>query len=50
MVQMIDGLVALRRLQLQNKKALPYREFANGMRGLVGAVFGCPTSEDADRP
>ena len=50
MVQTIDGLIALRRLQLQNKKALPYREFANGMRGLVGAVFGCPTSEDADRP
>lgn len=50
MVQTIDGLVALRRLQIQNKKALPYREFANGMRGLVGAVLGYSSPEDADRP
>ena len=40
MVQTMDGLIALRRLQLQQKKALPYREFANGMRALVGAVLG----------
>ncbi len=40
MVQTIDGLIALRRLQVQQKKALPYREFANGMRGLVGTVLG----------
>ena len=38
MVQTKDGLIALRRLQVQQKKALPYREFANGMRDLVGAV------------
>jgi methionyl-tRNA formyltransferase len=40
MVQTIDGLLALRRLQVQHKKALPYREFANGTRDLVGAVLG----------
>jgi len=43
MVQTIDGLVALRRLQVQHKKALPYREFANGMRDLVGTVLGGPS-------
>ncbi len=40
MVQTIDGLIALRRLQVQQKKALPYREFANGMRNLAGTVLG----------
>jgi methionyl-tRNA formyltransferase len=40
MVQTKDGLVALRRLQIQHKKALPYREFANGIQGLAGAVLG----------
>jgi methionyl-tRNA formyltransferase len=40
MVQTNDGLLALRRLQVQHKKALPYREFANGMRDLAGAVLG----------
>jgi len=39
MVQTRDGLLALRRLQIQQKKALHYREFANGMRNLVGAVL-----------
>jgi methionyl-tRNA formyltransferase len=43
MVQTMDGLIALRRLQVQHKKALPYREFANGMRDLVGAVLGGPS-------
>jgi methionyl-tRNA formyltransferase len=42
MVQTIDGLIALRRLQVQHKKVLPYREFANGMRGLAGVVLGGP--------
>jgi methionyl-tRNA formyltransferase len=40
MVQTIDGLIALRRLQIQHKKALPYREFANGMRDLAGTILG----------
>jgi methionyl-tRNA formyltransferase len=40
MVQTVDGLIALRRLQVQHKKALPYREFANGMRDLAGAPLG----------
>jgi methionyl-tRNA formyltransferase len=40
MVQTVDGLLALRRLQVQHKKALPYREFANGMRDLAGAALG----------
>lgn len=43
MVQTVDGLIALRRLQVQHKKALPYREFANGMRDLVGVVLGGPS-------
>ena len=43
MVQTIDGLIALRRLQVQQKKALPYREFANGMRDLAGTVLGGPS-------
>lgn len=40
MVQGFDGLVALRRLQLQHKKALGWREFANGVRDLAGARLG----------
>jgi methionyl-tRNA formyltransferase len=39
-VQGRDGLVALRRLQLQQKKALAWREFANGMRDLAGERLG----------
>lgn len=61
MVQTVDGLIALRRLQIQHKKALPYREFANGIRDLAGTVLGLPSSgtgrglgysspEEADRP
>ena len=55
MVQTIDGLIALRRLQVQHKKALPYREFANGMRDLAGTilgdapVLGGPSIKEADR-
>lgn len=47
MVQTGDGLLALRRLQLQNKKALPYREFANGLRDVSGAVLGIPAGQEA---
>jgi methionyl-tRNA formyltransferase len=56
MVQTKDGLIALKRLRLQNKKALPYKEFANGIRDLAGAVLsglserGRPLPEEADRP
>ena len=50
MVQTRDGLVALRRLQIQNKKSLPYREFANGIRDLAGAVLGRPSPEKKERP
>lgn len=56
MVQTKDGLVALRRLRLQNKKALAYKEFANGVKNLVGSVlispraFGPRSPEEADRP
>ncbi len=39
MVQTGNGLLALRRLQLQTKKPLPFREFANGVRDIVGARF-----------
>lgn len=47
MVQSGDGLLALRRLQLQNKKALPYREFANGLRDVSGAVLGIPAGQES---
>jgi methionyl-tRNA formyltransferase len=40
MVQTGNGLLALRRLQLQTKKPLPFREFSNGVRDIVGARFG----------
>ena len=40
MVQGHDGFVALRRLQLQQKKALGWREFANGIRDLAGERLG----------
>lgn len=50
MVKTVDGELALRRLQIQNKKALPYRDFANGIRDLAGAVLGLPSPEEADRP
>jgi methionyl-tRNA formyltransferase len=38
-----EGCLALRRLQFAAKKALAYKEFANGLRGLAGMRF-------ADRP
>ncbi len=44
-VQGKDGLVALRRLQLQHKKALGWREFANGVRELSGVVLGATTGQ-----
>lgn len=56
MVQTKDGLIALRRLRLQNKKALSYKEFANGVQNLVGSVLvsqsprGPRSPEEADRP
>jgi methionyl-tRNA formyltransferase len=50
MVQTNDGLIALRRLQVQHKKALPYREFANGMRDLAGTVLGGPPIAEASLP
>ncbi len=40
MVQTGKGLLALRRLQLQAKKALSHGDFANGTRGLAGSVLG----------
>ena len=43
-VQGTDGLVALRRLQLQHKKALGWKEFANGVRDLPGARLGAISS------
>lgn len=47
MVQTGEGLLALRRLQLQHKKALPFREFANGIRDLAGAELGTKAEEEA---
>lgn len=40
MVQTGRGLLALRRLQLRARKALPFREFANGVRDLLGSRLG----------
>lgn len=34
-----DGCLALRKLQFAAKKALAYKEFANGLRGLAGMRF-----------
>jgi methionyl-tRNA formyltransferase len=50
MVQTKDGLLALRRLQVQQKKALHYREFANGMRNLVGAVLSSAPAATGEAP
>jgi methionyl-tRNA formyltransferase len=55
MVKTKDGLIALKRLRLQNKKALPFKEFANGIRDIAGDVLGGssargrPLPEEADR-
>ncbi len=40
MVQTVDGMIALKRLQLPTKKALPFKEFANGLHGLAGTRLG----------
>lgn len=45
MVQTGEGLLALRRLQLQTKKALPWRDFANGVRDLAGITLGSPVGD-----
>ena len=34
-----EGCLALRKLQFAAKKALAYKEFANGLRGLAGMRF-----------
>lgn len=36
MVQTGDGLLALRTLQFSTRKALPYKDFANGIKNLAG--------------
>lgn len=46
MVQTNDGLLAVRRLRFSTRKALSWKEFANGVRGLAGARLGGPP-EDA---
>jgi len=49
MVQTRDGLLALRRLQIQSKKALPYKDFANGLRDAFGAVLGSPAGQESGK-
>ncbi len=49
MVQTNDGLLGLLRLQLQTKKALPFREFANGVRELAGAMLGNPAAQESGK-
>ncbi|MBN2875137.1 MAG: methionyl-tRNA formyltransferase [Spirochaetales bacterium] len=39
MVQTGEGLLGLSRLQLRGRKAMDFRDFANGARGLVGSRF-----------
>lgn len=48
-VQTIDGLLGLRRLQLQAKKALSWREFANGVRDLAGTALGRPAPQESGK-
>jgi methionyl-tRNA formyltransferase len=40
LVQTGDGLLAVRSLQLQAKKALGFASFMNGVRGFTGSVLG----------
>ena len=40
LVQTGKGLLAVTELQLQSKKAMDYRSFANGVRDFVGALLG----------
>lgn len=40
MVQTGHGLMAILRLQLQGRKAMGFKDFANGARGLVGTRLG----------
>lgn len=40
LVQTGSGLLALRSLQLQGKKRLPWKAFMNGVRGIEGATLG----------
>jgi len=42
MVQTGEGSIALRKLQFSSRKALSYRDFANGFRDLAGLRFGMP--------
>ena len=40
LVQTGDGVLALRRLQLQSKKALDYKSFLNGSKDFIASVLG----------
>lgn len=46
MVQTGRGALALLRLQLEGKKALPFKDFANGNRGLEGSILGAAPAAD----
>lgn len=43
MVQTGEGIIALRKLQFSTRKALSYRDFANGFRDLTGLRLGIVT-------
>ena len=45
LVQTGNGLLALRRLQYETKKALDWRSFLNGARDLIGSRLGAAASE-----
>ncbi|MDR3199932.1 MAG: methionyl-tRNA formyltransferase, partial [Spirochaetales bacterium] len=40
LVQTGDGLLAIRGLQLQAKKAMNFTSFMNGVRGFTGSILG----------
>ena len=40
LVETGNGLLALRRLQLQSRKPLDWKSFLNGVQDFVGAVLG----------
>ena len=41
-----DGVMALKKLQFAGRKALSYKDFANGVRNLAGAALGGPDEND----
>ncbi|WP_319561505.1 methionyl-tRNA formyltransferase [Marispirochaeta sp.] len=45
LIQTGEGLLAVRALQLQGKKHLPWQSFVNGVRGIEGSILGGTNEE-----